>query len=415
MAKDFYFNFRDVFRAGRMGFKGKKMMIHFLGLLLGYAIYEILTYLSLIGSGLITNFWNYYGLRPVFFIAYKLGTGLPIQTIIAMLIGSIIWFIIYLIFSTAVSKVTIEELRGNEFYGMTEALKFSFKHLKTLILAIIGLIGIFLFMLFWPSLFGLVDLIPKVELAAKHVGTPITTFLTLIVYFMGLFMIFTIIALKFGTYLLPSIVAVTGEDSFETIYQLYSTIYNQPWRLVIYAIIINFISFIALMLFGVISIMGLYIAFLPSMLLAKQNSIYYFSEAIVKALKIVGANKLIPLIPGAQGIDSMPWTLDLSTFFLFVSFIAVGAIILSYPMSIVSAGYTITYVILRKKTTDENMLEVKEEEKIEEEKKEEKKEEEKKEEAVEPAKEEPAKEEKVEEKPEGQEGTEGEETSKSES
>jgi hypothetical protein len=58
----------------------------------------------------------------------------------------------------------------------------------------------------------------------------------------------------------------------------------------------------------------------------------------------------------------MPWTLDVATLFLFGSLIMVAAIILSYPLSIVSCGYTILYVTLRKKNTDENMLEVEEEE-----------------------------------------------------
>ena len=61
MNTKFYFDFRDIFRAGRMGFKGKKMMIHFLGLMLGYLIYEALTYLSLVSGGA-GDFWAKYGL-----------------------------------------------------------------------------------------------------------------------------------------------------------------------------------------------------------------------------------------------------------------------------------------------------------------------------------------------------------------
>ena len=58
----------------------------------------------------------------------------------------------------------------------------------------------------------------------------------------------------------------------------------------------------------------------------------------------------------------MPWTLDLATFFLFACLIMIAAIVISYPLSISSSGYTILYVILRRKTTDENMLEVEKEE-----------------------------------------------------
>ncbi len=197
-------------------------------------------------------------------------------------------------------------------------------------------------------------------------------------------MVLTIIAFLFGIALLPAISAVTGEDTFENLYQLFSTIWNQPWRLVIYEILLYFVLFLGFHIFTAISIAGMYIAYLPSMLLAKQDS-YYFADVIARSLKIIGANSHIQWIPNAQTVTPMPWTLDLSTFFFFTSLIAIVGIILSYPLSILSAGYTIIYVVLRKKTTDENMLEVKEEEKIlgsEEEKKEEQ-ETEKKEESTE--------------------------------
>lgn len=378
MATKFYFDFRDVFRAGRMGFKGKKMMIHFLGLLLGYAIYEILVYLSLIGSDVAGDFWATYGLKPVFLHASLSKGMLPLATNILMIIGAFIWIIIYFLFSTAVCKVTIEELRGDEFYSMKDALKFAFKQSRTVYLALIGLIAIFLFCWLWPSLVGLVDLIPKVELAAKHFGTPVTMFLTIAVYFIGLFMILTIIAFIFGIVLLPAISAVTGEDTFENLYQLFSTIWNQPWRLVIYGILLDFVLILGFYIFTAISVAGMYVAYLPSMLLAKQDS-YYFADVIARSLKIIGASSFIHMIPNAQTVTSMPWTLDLSTFFFFVSLIMIAGIVLAYPLSVLSAGQTIIYVILRKKTTDENMLEVQEEEKIlgsEEEKKEEEKKEE---------------------------------------
>jgi len=361
MITKFYFDFRDVFRAGRMGFKGKKMMIHFLGLFSGYVVYEVLTYLSLIGNSILESFWQNYGLRPVFIIAHRLGDSLPLGTIILMIIGAFIWLVIYFIFATAVSKVTIEELRGDDFYSMKEALKFAAKRSKSIYLAFVGIIALFLFCLLWPSLVGLIDLIPKVELAALHFGTPVTAFFTIPVYFLGLFMVLAIIACLAGIVLLPAIVAVTGEDTFESLYQLFSTIWNQPWRLVIYDILLDFVLVLGFCIFTVISVAGMYMAFLPSMLLAKQES-YYFADMVARSLKIVGASCLVSMVPGAQAVSAMPWTLDLATFFFFASLIVVAGIVLSYPMSIISSGYTIIYVILRKKNSDENMLEVEEEE-----------------------------------------------------
>jgi hypothetical protein len=364
MATKFYFDFRDVFHAGRMGFKGKKILMHFFGLMLGYIIYELLIYISLIGSGSAGEFWQKYGLCPIFL---RPGMSFPVPIIILAIIGAIIWLIIYLLFSTAVCKVAVEELRGDDFYSMRSALKFAAKKGKSIYVPILGLIAIFLFCLLWPSLFGLIDMIPKIEQAAEHFGTPLTTFLTIPIYFLGLFMVLTLIACIFGLCLIPAIVAVTGEDTLETIYQLYSTIWNQPWRLVIYNKLLWFIAFLGGIIFAVISFVALYMAFLPSILLAKQES-FYFADVVARALKIVGAGYLIQIVPGANitNVGSIPWTLNLSTFFLFVSFIMIGAIIAAYPLAINSCGQAIIYVILRKKITDENMLEVAEEEPLEE-------------------------------------------------
>ena len=364
MATKFYFDFRDMFRAGRLGFRGKKMMMHFLGLILGYVIYEALTYLSLIGSDITKEFWQSYGLRPVFFIAGKLATPLPLVTIILMAVGTFIWLIIFYVFNAAVAKVSIEELRGDEFFSMKDALKFAGKRWKSIFITMLALIAIFVFCLFWPSLVGLLDLIPGVEQAAEHFGAPVTTFLTIPVYFIGLFMVLLIVAFLFGLLLIPSIVAVTGEDTFETVYQLFSTVWNQPWRLVIYDLLLNFVCTLGSAIFAAISAIGMYIAFLPSILLAKQDSTYYFANVVARSLRIIGVDSDLAtqLIPGSKLGVAMPWTLDLATFFLFASLIMVVAIVLSYTLSIGSCGYTILYVILRKKTTDENMLEIEKDE-----------------------------------------------------
>ena len=361
MVSKFYFDFRDIFRAGRLGFRGKKIMMHFLGLMLGYVIYEALTYLSLTGSGMVANFWRSYGLRPVFFSAGRLSTTLPQATTIVMAVGIFIWLIIYYLFSTAVAKVAIEELRGNDFYSMKDAFSFACKRWKSVFVTMIALIGILIFCLFWPSLVGLLDMIPGVEQAAEHFGTPVTTFLAIPVYFIGLFMVLLIVVFLLGLVLIPSIVAVTGEDIFETIYQLFSTVWNQPWRLVIYELLLMFVKGVGTVVFAAVSVIGMCLAFLPSILLAEQES-HYFANVVARSLNIIGMDSVARFVPNSQLGVSMPWTLDLATFFLFSSLIMIAAIIIAYFLSMMSSGNTILYVVLRRKTTDENLLDVEEEE-----------------------------------------------------
>jgi len=79
------------------------------------------------------------------------------------------------------------------------------------------------------------------------------------------------------------------------------------------------------------------------------------------------------------------WSGQISAFLIAISLIFVIFMVLSYGLAIISTGQTLTYIILRKKKDDENLLERKTETEGEEERKEaEEKEEEKKEgEAVE--------------------------------
>ena len=46
-----YFDFRDIFQVIRYGFSGRKIAVHFIGLVLAYLIYETLVYLSLVAVG----------------------------------------------------------------------------------------------------------------------------------------------------------------------------------------------------------------------------------------------------------------------------------------------------------------------------------------------------------------------------
>lgn len=243
---------------------------------------------------------------------------------------------------------------------MKESLKFACKRWKSIFVTMMALVGIFVFCLFWPSLVGLLDLIPGVEQAAEHFGAPLTTLLTIPVYFIGLFLVLVTVCLVFGLFLIPSIVAVTGDDSFETVYQLFSTVWNQPWRLVIYELLLKFVKTLGFFVFTIVSVIGLFIAFLPSILLARQET-YYFADVIVRSMRVVGLGSYAGLIPGARPVEmigGMPWTLDVATFFLIVSLIMIAAMIVSYYLSMMSCGYTIIYVILRRKTTDEDMLAV---------------------------------------------------------
>ena len=118
---DFRFDFRDVLRAGRLGFSTKKIFIHFIGLLLAYTVTEILIYLSLLIVGVdnAREFWNNYALLPIcpFVTDYS---DFKLITKFVMWVGMFFYFVVFFLTSTMVSKVTIQQLRGDHFFSISE-------------------------------------------------------------------------------------------------------------------------------------------------------------------------------------------------------------------------------------------------------------------------------------------------------
>ena len=107
--EDLKFDFRDVFRSGRYAFSGKKIGIHFLGIALVYVVYKVLLYLSLLITGNVGGFWSgHHGLLSV-----PLLESQHWLTYVAMGIGFLFAFIVFFITSTMVSKVTLQQLRGD--------------------------------------------------------------------------------------------------------------------------------------------------------------------------------------------------------------------------------------------------------------------------------------------------------------
>ena len=125
-----YFDYRDVFRAARLGLSPKKMWILLWGLLSGFVFYGFFGYLShLIAGRSLSDIWVMFGLVPS--LPWP---GAAIFSWILWVIGALGALIIYMISATAVARTASEQLKGNEFYEIAEAKKF----LKTSWKSVIG-------------------------------------------------------------------------------------------------------------------------------------------------------------------------------------------------------------------------------------------------------------------------------------
>jgi hypothetical protein len=404
-----YFDFRDIFRAARLGFSGKKIGLQFMGLLIGYVGYAVLTYIALVVSGIgFGANWATYRLYPTI-----IAGGLTWYGWVLYLAGIIFWIIIWLMYSTAAAKVTYQQLKGDDFYTSREALGFMRKNWKAVIFSPLMVIAVIIFLLVCGIILGLLGKIPFIgELGFAIFSIPI--------FGVALFVVFLAIVLGVGIILGPAIVATAREDSFETLIQFFSSIWSQTWRFVIYNGLLGGITVTAVYLLGIFSYKALKLIYvicgwtmgpkLHNMAMAAidwlptKSGIWSLWSNGWGCSELALISRYRPPHVEFHGAESV------AAVIMGIFLVVIFGLVVSYGMSTWTAGQTLIYLVLRKRKDDENLLEREdEEEEFEEESVPEEKEEkppaaEMKEEAPSPAEE--KKEEPEEEKPK-EEGSEG--------
>ena len=358
-----YFDFRDIFQVIRYGFSGRKIAVHFIGLVLAYLIYETLVYLSLVivGGTAVQDFWNKYALLP---LPPFSDAGLTQTTEIAMWIGMVSFACIFFFASTVASKITIEQLRGDFFFSVADALTFLKGHWKSVLGAFIGLLLIQASLAIVPlSIAGIAKL--------PAVGKPflmLTSLLMPIGFFLGLLM--ALIAIVFSASLLfvPAVAATTGADAFEIIYQQFAIVWNKPWLLVCYEVLLLLIKFIFVPIWAFFCLAGFSIVMLPTRLLhaeAMQQFMGYtnlwLGGAVEKIATLPYINNLGVFNTGTS--DQMPTltgiaavTTPVTAIFLTITLLMSAGLVIAYLFSIASAGNTVIYTIVRKKLDGQNLL-----------------------------------------------------------
>ena len=364
---ELHFDFRDVFRAGRYGFSGKKLTVHFFGLTLAYLIYEGLVYLSLLiaGGNAAGEFWNRYALLPVCpIVDYKLG---PV-TIGAMWLGLFVFFLIFFLTSTMVSKITIQQLRGDSFFSMKDSAVFLKIHWKAVFGAFVGLIIILILCMIVPTIVGLLGKIP-------WVGKIIVMFSSLLIplaFFLGLLMVYLVLIMNVSLFFVPAVVAAADADTFETIYQHFSIVWNQPWRIAVYEILLFSLKLVCVPIWAIFCLLGFTMMMFPIRHLHPTDMMYFMGNANVWLGKLIQKVAALPFLDGFAVFDTIApsggfsgfemFCMRLTSIFITVSLLFIIGLIVAYLFSIASVGNTIIYTILRRRVDGENLLEVEEQE-----------------------------------------------------
>ncbi|MEN3045779.1 MAG: hypothetical protein ABDH49_02140 [Candidatus Hydrothermales bacterium] len=353
-----HYNFKDVFRAARFGLSVKKMWVFFMGLVLGSTFYSIFSYFALLLSGWnLKTIWDTYKLLPIIFFE-----PLSTQGQIFHLLGLFIFLIIFFIFGTAVSKIHFEQLKGDEFYEIKEALKFSITKGKasflTPILILILIISILLVGFIW----GLISRIPLI-------GTLIFILFSVPAFFTCLFLVYIILSLIVSLFISASIVGTTGNDTFDTLFEIFSTINEEPWRLFLYELLLLGVVFVAGSIFTffvskavsiAVTVLSKAYPLFPS-IIEKANSLlpyYGFLTDLYPYFELLGVTALlhIPEDPGSLGL----WG-DILGWFLGIFGYALIFMVLSYFASMFFSGNNFIFIALYKKKDEIDLLKEEEE------------------------------------------------------
>jgi len=360
---ELHFDFRDVFRAGRYGLSGKKLSIHFFGVALAYLIYEGLVYLSLllVGGNAAGEFWNRYALLPV---CPSVDYDLEAVTAGAMWLGLFVFFIIFFSTSTMVSKIAIQQLRGDSFFSIKDSAVFFKMHWKAVFGPFVGLIVVFFLCMIVPNIVGLLGKIP-------WVGKIILMFSSLLiplVFFLGLLIVYLLLILNVSLFFIPAVVAAAEADTFETIYQHFSIVWNQPWRIVVYEVLLFGLKLICVPIWAIFCLLGFSMVMLPVRHLLPTDMMYFMGNANAWLGQLVQKVAALPFLDGVAVFDTIAPSggfsgfetlfMKLTSIFVTLSLLFIIGLIIAYLFSIASVGNTIIYTILRRRVDGENLLEV---------------------------------------------------------
>ena len=382
--KKLHFNYKDIFLSPRLALSPKKIWVFMLGNLYGYIFYWILTFLAIIFSGIDINEALYdYGLYP-----YLSGTDYPVISWLIYYLGIACWVFSILASSTAVSSITIKQLRGDNFYSANDAFDQILKKWKTILFTPLTLLLILLSLVILGSVIALFGKVPFIG--------GIFIVLTYPIYFLGsLFLVFSVLVFITSFTIYPSSIGAYDEDTIGSVFHSYQITFNQPWRLLAYNILLlpivilstKFFSWSCEISFNFINllfeqIIGPSYSNIVSYALSVLNLDFILRNSSLSEITIISdyvnfynlGSELIRFLTSLFSeifniiISSLPlFSFDSSGGFissmeticgliLSISFIFLYLSILSYGLSIVSVGQTLIFIILKKLMDDENII-----------------------------------------------------------
>jgi hypothetical protein len=359
-----HFNYKDVFRAGRFGFSAKKIWVGFVGILVAAIIYSVFAYVAFVSSPEwnVKQVWQAYRYLP-----FPSGVSLSWWGWVIWTIGMVLAGFIKMMALTAIAKITFEQLRGDEFYEAKEALKFAFKNWKGVFLSPVTLAVVIGVILVIGFLLGLGGRIP-------YVGPILVGIFSIPIFAAALFLVYLMVVFSVSLFLAPAIVATTKSDTFDTLFEVFSVLNDQPWRLVVWESVLAAISSAGAFILGFFVkrallltnwTLGMWAGPRGWMDKIWMKALWYLPRSLPFPPFSWMANGFLPSMTyrvdyvqgnGAEAFSG--WLIGLSLY-LVIFFVA------AYAMAIWASGNALIYTVLVKMKDDKNLLEKREEDEFE--------------------------------------------------
>lgn len=351
-----HFDFRDVFLASRLALSGKTIMAQLIGFGGGYLVWLVFTYLSWILSGLsFSEIWGLYGFFPVLDFSFS-GTG----AWICFIVGDILFFLFWLVSSTAVAKIAFEDLLGDPFYPLTHAYKFALRSLGALIFTP-GVILLFIVLIVLLGIvLGLICKIPAV-------GELLFSVIYLVpVFAVALALAYIIFNLAVSLFFTAALVATTQSDVFDSIIEIFTTVWRQPWRLLVYNGLLYVVAKVAAFVLGYFCFRATQFIYLSCGLLMGEKleritavAMNYLPKESVLFSYFTNLSPRFEFgfhLPEFYYWGELTGPETVSAFLLGLSFITIFFFVVSYFLASFSAGQVLIHVNLVKRRDEKDLL-----------------------------------------------------------
>lgn len=341
------FQVKDTLLSARYGFNLRNIWVFWKGIVQAWIVWVFFAYTGFFAAG------DSLSSRFAESILCPVPDGLflaNIPSVILLVIGTLLSFYIYLLTALKVAKLTFEQLRGDQFYSEADAQRFCRSNRKTVIVTPLVIAAGILLGLTAILVLGLIMRIPSAgPLLAGIFAFPL--------WVLGLFILLALVVLLLSVFLVPVITATTKGDTFECLFEVFSTVTSQPLRLFRGILAGLFIRIIAIL---VLSAFAWGSTSLVSSVLYRTSGIQGFGDTLESGFSRI-APEIVPFYSSifnplsSTGHTVSSWS-GPAGILLSLAGAAIFLVLWAYWLSGCTAHWTILYIGARYNRDREDLL-----------------------------------------------------------